>query len=151
MEYLSREQVLGLADDLRTDTAELPNGKTVLVRELTGDEYENLGFGMMDAAGKIDARKAKGQNTNMILWATLNNDKTRMFTKNDEVQVKRLPHTVRAAIAGKILELSGLSREHAPRLWTVECPHCSGPVEVDLTALAEDYESAQVQEDESKN
>lgn len=149
-QFLSREQLLAKTEDLRRETVELPGGGTVLVRELTGEEYEKLGFSMMDASGKVDARKARGQNTNMILWATLTDSGERMFTKNDEAQVNALAHTVRAAIAGKILELSGLSKEHAARPWTIECPHCSQAVELDLTALIEDYESAQP-EDESKN
>jgi len=138
MGYLSRNDVLQ-AEDFETREVEVPEwGGTLLVRELSADEVERIGFGQMDSKGNRDLRKAKGLRMRVISWAAIAEDGTPLFNKGDVEKLAKKSSRAIGRVFDTIQKLSGIVIEEE-RLLTVECPHCGAPFQVDLVELDERY------------
>ena len=110
--YLSRDDILN-AQDFRTDVVDVTEewGGTVLVRELSAAEAEEIGFSMADKQGNIDLSKAKGLAIRTVALGVIDEEHRRIFTEKD---VKALGKRSRIAInriAKRIMQLSGLAPE----------------------------------------
>lgn len=140
MGYLSRNDVLQ-AEDFETMPVEVPEwGGTLLVRELSADEVEEIGFGQMDAKGNRDLRRAKGLRMKVISWAAIAEDGSRLFHKGDVEKLATKSSRPIGRVFDAIQRLSGIAVEEE-RLLEVECPHCGEQFQVDLVELDERYEA----------
>lgn len=140
MGYLSRNDVLQ-AEDFETMPVEVPEwGGTILVRELSADEVEDIGFGQMDSKGNRDLRKAKGLRVKIISWAAIAEDGTQLFNRGDVEKLAKKSSRAVGRVFDAIQKLSGIAIEEERPL-TVECPHCGEPFQVDLAELDERYEA----------
>lgn len=110
--YLSRDDILN-AQDFQTDEVDVSEewGGTVLVRELSAAEAEDIGFSMADAQGNIDLSKAQGLAIRTVALGVIDADHRPVFTKKD---VEALGEHSRIAInrvATRIMQLTGLAPE----------------------------------------
>jgi len=110
-DYLSRESILDI-QDCKTEEVYIPewNG-TVIVRELTASEADNVGFGVLDEHGEIDVRKAKGKTVQIVSWATIDESGNKLFTPKDVKALGEKSRTVIERLADKIMHLSGLAKD----------------------------------------
>lgn len=109
--YLSRDDILS-AQDFRTDEVEVPEwGGTVLVRELSAMEAENIGFSMADKQGNIDLSKAKGLAVRTVALGVIDEDYRKVFTRKDVEALGKHSRIAINRIATRIMQLSGMSPE----------------------------------------
>lgn len=140
MGYLSRDDVLRV-QDFETGEVEVPEwGGTLLVRELSADEVEEIGFGQVDSKGNRDVRKAKGLRAKVISWAAIAEDGARLFSKDDVNKLAKKSSRAVGRVFDTIQKLSGIAVEQE-RLLEIECPACGGVFEVDLVQLDERYKA----------
>jgi len=98
-----------LAAGFKTQEIEIPAwGGTVLVRELTADEVEQIGFGMADEEGKVDPSKARGRMPWIVARCVINEKEERIFVDGDAKRLAQKGGDAVVKVATTVLELSGL-------------------------------------------
>lgn len=110
--YLSRDDILN-AQDFRTDVVDVTEewGGTVLVRELSAAEAEEIGFSMADKQGNIDLSKAKGLAIRTVALGVIDAEHRPVFTKKDVEALGKRSRIAINRIAKRIMQLSGLAPE----------------------------------------
>lgn len=111
--YLSREEILA-AQDLRTDEVETPEwaeGGTVLIRELSAAEVDQLGFDVAKEDGSVDLRRARGMRFRLVAWGVIDEDGNNLFSVKDAKALGKKSRIVIDRIAEAVMKLSGLGDE----------------------------------------
>lgn len=86
-------------------------GGTVLVRELTADEVEQIGFGMTGEDGKVDPSKARGRMPWIVARCVIDEKHERIFVDGDARRLAQRGGNAIIEIATAVLEMSGLIDE----------------------------------------
>lgn len=148
MGYLSRDDFLK-ADDFATREVELKElGGTVLVRELNAFESDEFSFGVMDAKGGADLRKARGLRIRVVTWATIDKDGKPLFRKTDVERLEKKSGRTVDCISSVILELSGIGVDEE-RLIMVGHDGIES-FEVDLVKLEQEYDELKAKAKEAE-
>lgn len=138
--YLSRAAIHEARDFATREVAVPEWGGTVLVRELTALEADDIGFGMLSPTGDADPRKAQGMQAKLVAWATIDEAGGRIFSLEDIKALGKKSSRVIQRLANAVLDLSGMAPKEE-RLLTVQCEHCEAFFEVNLVQLEEQYEA----------
>ncbi len=145
--YLSRDALLASQSALlgwRTEEIEIPElgeGAVVLVRELSAAEKDDISFCMAQPDGSVNYLLAKGMETKVVTFGTVDEGGARIFSNKDgKNEVGRMPATIIKRLAGAIMRLSKIAGEDT--IGEVECPHCQTVFPVNLTELLAEAQEA---------
>jgi len=147
MSYLTRDEIKTAArsSGVRTVEVDVPDwGGKVLIRELSADEVEEIGYGAINRQGKQDVRLTRGMRMKLIMWAVIEDAESlkTVFALADLKWLGQQPHRIIDRVSDEVADLSDIKAKPAKRLHSLTCPNCDEPFEVDLTALVKEYDEA---------
>ena len=108
VEYSVFERV-GSSKTVEVDVPEW--GGTVLVRELTAGEVDEMGFSMATPDGSLDATKAKSFRIKAAAWCIVDEDGKSVFTEKDIRELGQKSHSAIERITNAIMEISNIGGE----------------------------------------
>jgi len=107
--YLSRDAILA-AQDFKTEEVPVPEwGGVVLVRELSAQDFDSVGFPMVKESGEIDARGARGMNVKIVSLSIIDEEGNQLFTPKDVRALGERAIAPIRRITAKVMELSGMT------------------------------------------
>ena len=109
MGYLSRDSIFAAV--FKTDEVDVPEwGGTVLVREMTAAEVDEVSSGMIDGT-KVDTSKVQGRMPKIVSWCVIDAEQKPVFKRGDVERLAKLAFNPIIRVATRALELSGLVEE----------------------------------------
>lgn len=106
--YLSRDDVLNVPD-VQVEEVDVPEwGGTVLVREMTTAEVENMSVRASSRDGKLSVEGITGMRAQVVGWCLVDENGSPLLDKEDIEELNKRSNKVIDRLFTKIMSLTGI-------------------------------------------